>query len=438
MKNRRGIAIIVVLLCTALLSVVALAITTLGSTNLLHAHSETEGLNALYAARAGAWLKAAQIRNGDAADLAAPQSMGAGAEFTVKVYAEGETVPAADFVSRSVPFTVPSSEGVVWYVLATGRSANGTRRQLGLLLVETSGNYDFAVFANKKIEIKGGPGGMAYTDTWDSSVDEFRDSQAPLAKIGVNTEEEQSIVFGGIAERIGKTSTAPGGAADVFAGPAAPGTAVKGDKGGEFRSFQNLAQPRTLDPVDPPFPSEDTKVVKLERAATQSIEEGGYGDVTLEGGAVLKLNTATAKGDPAIFVFKSLTMLGAPGSAPEIQIDHQGTGKGVLIYVEGDVKMEKGGLVNDLKDPSEFELQVTDGHSVLLEAEGRGIQAYYVCHAPGCDIKVAGGEVFGALVGNQVTIESKNGRDGAVHYDLQLKNGRTGTRNLSLISIQRL
>ena len=61
--KRRGVAIIVVLMVLSLLAIIAWAVVTMGSGNLVHGQNTTGNLNALYAAEAGAWSKVAVLAN---------------------------------------------------------------------------------------------------------------------------------------------------------------------------------------------------------------------------------------------------------------------------------------------------------------------------------------------------------------------------------------
>ncbi|MBI3926962.1 MAG: hypothetical protein HY319_15610 [Armatimonadetes bacterium] len=447
----RGVAIVVVLMCMSLLAIVALSIMTMGSANLMHAHSETESLNAFYAARAGAWLKAAQLKAGDPGDLSAPQSMGAvDASFTVEVYAEGETVPASAFISRTTPLAVPASAGKVWYVLATGRTGSGRQRQVGLLLEESSALFDFAAFASETLRLEGSRLLPAYTDTWDSATDRFLPDQADLARIGVNSNDPNSVLFRQdpeSQERIGcpDPGTAAAGKADVFAGPSAPRSAVTGNLPEDFASFQNLPGLRSLDPVpslayDPDAARYPAGGQIVMGGGALTIPDGTYNSLSLNGAAKLTLRTDLAATDPAVFVFKEVTMRGTGDQVPEILLQDGGTGKGAVIYVAaGDFNMINGSLVNSGRAPSNLMLKVADGHDIMLAAALQGAQAYYVCYAPGCNVDVVGGEIYGAVVGKNVSLKASSLMPAAVHYDVQLKrDSPSASTNLMLLSVQRL
>ncbi|MCA9796819.1 MAG: hypothetical protein KC910_33645, partial [Candidatus Eremiobacteraeota bacterium] len=65
LSKNRGVALIVILMSLALLAAVAMGLATISSGQLMHAHSENQSQEALYAARAGAWIKLGQVRSGD-------------------------------------------------------------------------------------------------------------------------------------------------------------------------------------------------------------------------------------------------------------------------------------------------------------------------------------------------------------------------------------
>lgn len=90
------------------------------------------------------------------------------------------------------------------------------------------------------------------------------------------------------------------------------------------------------------------------------------------------------------------------------------SGCSVALYVSGKTSIAGQGIVNESQDPSQFVLY---GYS-KCDFTSENIEFYGAVYAPEISIKVTGGIIQGALVGNTVSV----GGGGLVRYDSRVRN----------------
>lgn len=443
MKNRRGVAIVTVLMGTALLAVVAMGVLTLGSHNVLHSHAERLAMSALYAAHAGAATKVAQI-NAEPGDLVKAQLPlsetlpNSGTRFDVTVTPGGSDAPAP------ANFTVPGGALDTLYVLSTGTSPNGQQRSLGVLL-QKQGDDTFwqqAAFGADQVQMGTG----SYTNSWHSGGGVVDHSRATVGtnnpKDGITFGDDKSSIVGYDPKK-GKTAAV----AKIIGPPGSTeGGVTDGKQGKNYSSFDTASELRPMpDVVIPALPTAPDPVtglvtvppaVVVPAGVTMNLTPGAYtgvGAVGTGARAVLDVSSVPA-GSTAEYVFKFVEL--RDEGALEV---YNPNGVTVMVYIDSDLlkkkkgeqtgfTMDNGAVVNKSGKPSQLQFHI--GGNGYNKVEGKGTAAYYVVYDPKGEVTVDGGAIWGAVVANKVVLKGKDLKEaGSIHFDMALVDGVGLTTN---------
>ena len=470
-RNRKGIALIVVLLALVILAAVGGGVVAVSTDNLMHAHTGNESLEALYAARAGAWHKLGQIKVGNQAPITTPVVLPrTNASYKVEVQ-----LPTGLSGSFPPPDTV--------YVLSTGTSFSGKSRKVGILATISESRWNHAAFGNNQVVMKSG----SYTDSFNSTGGAVDHSKASIATNnsvdGIVIEDHESVVIGWSqstkpsGER--KKKKGKGGKKSKLVAEAnaqgPPGSAeevvVMGGKGADqaYKAFQTGTTSANNAPVTmPTLPNGPSGVVDPTKPSTlpsvnvsgaaTSIEPGAYYDLDVDaaGTALLDVSDPTlyTAGDVVEFSFHGVHL---NGGALKIK-QPPGGGVKVRVFVDsGDgsdpdagVQMVGGSVINDEQRPIELQFMIAGSGTNTLEGHDSGKsrdallatpKAYYVAYAPQANIVVNRGQIYGSVVANTVTLDGGSLTDpdkgpAVIHYDVSLLKDTGNPPQISVLSVR--
>lgn len=353
----------------ALVAVIAGALVMMGSNDLNRSFSSVQSEKAYFAAEAGARAALVELSNdSNWPGFGSVQTLPDGGSFDVGVYPSGGAPPPNGA-------NVPSGHV---YVLSTGRSPNGSARQVGLLVKIGVGTLDFAVVARDSISLSG----SGAIDSMDPVTEVLLPDPASVAT--------NSIADGAI--------TITGGSSiqgDANVGPGAPSTAFALDNPSMVTGVQGtLSGPIPLDPVVLPDDPSSAPPVTVDGVDILNINPGTFGDVHITASGQLVLA-------PGTYVFNSLLL---DGDCKLIVSD------ATEIYIANGATVNVGAVVNQTKLPTNLKFFVESGDVSLNGAAA----AYYVLYAPDSPVTLTGSSaVFGNLVGQSLDL-SGNTR---VHFD---------------------
>ena len=408
-----------------ILSLIGLALVTMGSDSLSIVRSQSLSNSAEAAAEAGAWQTVTDIVGGTVGattmghytDEAMPSGQ---ASFSVDVYAGGDLPPGwAD--------PLPPDH---FYISAVGKAEEKSPRRVAIVLELTSSLFQGAIFAADKIDFKQD----SYTDTWDSGVGPYAASLvdgAAQAHIGTNSTDSDSIkMASGVF--IDKDSTTGTSTGNVLAAPGAPPDVVKnGTSPTNYAALQYLVQPRPLPPVD--LEGNDTTTADdvssgppgAQFDAEGYLLPGVYKDVVVDG-YELKLRGGSNYYMQSLTVKKGggLLSLEPTAAAP------------TTVKVQETVKIEEDTVVNTTGIPGLLNMQSASKKKIYgLDVVGKkaGADAYFTFYAPEAKVKIDG-DVYGSVVGHEIQLKDA----AAVHYDRALGNTASpGAQTANIYSVQR-
>lgn len=421
MRRRRGITIIIILLASALLAVVTLSVVAMGSRNLIHASTEADQMQALYAAEAGAREKLWEYKTGNTSPIAEKSLPNGLANYTVDVYPSG-TGPNGIFI--------PADHH---YIYATGRTPNGARRRVGWLVNRSNSNFNMAILAKQEIVVEEG----CVTDTYNSTVGVVVPDYKPhLANIGV-TESTGTVKAAGI---IGMHSSGPKAKILGPNGSTRASVVTTGVQGTNYASFDNSGIQTTWPPLTATEVGRTTSGVakkadgplRHEWLLPKSLGEGEYEVVEAKNGGVVHLNCTTVPNNTVQkFIIKELVM---EGLLSQLRLEVlPGQNVTCEIYIDGGaVKLKDGAIVNPLSKPESLQFNIAQGGG-NPEVVG-GAAAYYVIYAPYQEVVVQGAEIFGSIKADKVKVA----QTGKVHFDECLQNASmNGAGSATVVSQQR-
>lgn len=240
------------------------------------------------------------------------------------------------------------------------------------------------------------PGGISATGSIDmsgnASIDSYDASQGPYDPATAG--QEGDIVADGTIS-LGGSSTVKGDVkgASVSAGGNATVTGSMGS---------------TRRPVD--LPSVDTSVVETDNdnASLPLYEQGNSTGSPLDADRNFSLSGGVDyEIPPGNYYFNDFSLSG------QSSITISGP---TNIYLTGDLDTSGGDVLNSSQNPSDLRILMTGGSAVI----NASIDTYLLLYAPDSDVTVSGsGEVFGAIVGNNVEFSGT----GDVHFDVSLSVG---------------
>lgn len=413
----RGIAVILVLLALAVLAVISAALVVTSSAGLQQANVNTEGSRALYAAEAGLNWKLAQLKAKNDGNVAMDLGTEVG-RFEVQVFSTGK--------SPRPGFTVPSS---CFYILSTGWSPDGLRRQVGMLVKRSESAFNLAVLANKKIQMDAD----CYTDTYDSSGGV---PDHTLATLGLYNPEGQIQLQGGY---VGKKKNK--GLANIYAPVGADKNLVMSDgksvEGVHYASFVTtplIEKPKNVNKrltgKTDIKTGKGTTILKpvFDKNKKEWVFQGNQ--VIVEAGGIMILDISGVPDDAvAHFDFDSLQMM----TGGSIVLEAGASKATADFYVTGDFKISGGSIVNPQEIPARFQFNLFQQGLVEISLDSA---AYFIVNAPGGFIKLTdGSELFGSVIAREVLLEKAS----VIHYDQALREAVTpGVSSLQQLSYQQL
>ncbi len=356
------------LLIVTVLVTLTSAMVVLGSGNLAGSFQSVQAEQAVYAAEAGAWRAAKELALSSSwtppttnTTLPATQS-----QFLVRLYPAGATTPQG--------VVVP---GGLTYVLSTGATLSGKTKQVGMMVKTGVGALNYAALTKNGITVDGG----SAVDSRDPLTDAVVPNPSTLA---VNSPAATIVVDHGSSV-----------AGSAYVGPGAPTTQITVGGGSSISgSLGALTGAIPLTPVTLPSDPSALPSTGASSGATVNFTPGAYGQVTVDGGATLNLA-------PGTYVFKSLTVTGGGQLAITA---------GVQIYIQSDLNVNVGSLLNPTKNPNNMKFNVAGG-AVNINSGGT---SYGVFYAPSCPVTLNGnGTIYGNLIGDSLVINGGS----HLHYD---------------------
>lgn len=511
-RSKKGIALIVVLMALLVLGTLAGGLVVVTSGHLMHAYSGNESQEALYAARAGAWMKLAQYRSdknedpikdtpldGSKAVYSATIYVGDPVNYSSKKGSGGST--ASDIISGVVgnggsiilggkktttgKFPPP---GTI-YVEGVGKSPGGMIRKVGILAQVSQSRWNHAAFGNTQVEMKSG----SYTDSFNSMGGAVDHSKASIAtnnpKDGIKITDHQSVAIGWAQgtdsttghykKKKGKQSNKVTNLNAMAAVEGPPGSlessVVSGDKLANFsyKSFKTGLSsnqdpvvlpsilPSTLTTADlggggtitPDTTSPNPNLDITGQVSITPDQAFNYVTVQPNGKIILDVSGQTP-GTKVQYLFTGINLQNK--SALEVKQPASGGDVTVQVYINtGDGKdpaagvlMEGSSVVNPSQNPINLQLLIAGKGKNTLEGhddakDGATPTAYFVAYGPEADIEVFGGQIFGAVVGDKVTMDGDTDKLGnldpnkapaVIHYDVSLLEDTQNSPNISVLS----
>jgi Tfp pilus assembly protein PilX len=462
-QRKRGVALVAVFLMLAIFASVAVLLAQLGTRNQRNARLEARSDEALYAAEAG--LAVATERYLDDDDYEpepTPEGFGGqGQTFRIALYRGGE------LSARGI--AVPQNHVLIE---ATGYAASGQSRAVSALFTnrEPTQAQDNAVLAGRNVRVEDGsvevmpaaaaaayafladtgssltppeensglstrgallrtakaiapvgPGDILASDPQASLTD-----QMGIAHVAVESSAEGAITLGQEGSVDGKLRI-PSGSQAQFT--------VDDDSGGRHGGVVDDYVPPALIPVRLPMVAGDLDITLTASSDPKSfsgslkkafkgggeLKPGAYRDVVVDGG-VLELNTedildsaATGKAPKDLYVFKSLTLKN--GGTVALRGKAKDIGLAAMVYIERDLSVVDGAIVNETLNPSFLQMYVSSGGEVRIDEEAT---SYNTLYAPGSDVSISRASLYGSVVGKSVSLQ-----DGAhIYYDPSLATVR--------------
>lgn len=435
MRKRRGIALVMVMLALSLLAVTTLGITYLGNMSLMQSKNQYQTDEALFAAQAGLRVKIGQIRDGDETNITGNLA-NSEAKYAVTVYPAGTEVWPG--------FTVPSDDGH-FYILAEGTSRAGKNRRVGMLVRKSASDYNIAALASHKITLKD----RSYTQTYSSDPTKpVTPADYTLATVGVTKAsgkieidddpgKESYVGFDNLGSGKARLYAPPGSVETSVVTKGLAGTnfsnftiestlsPLKKFKGREFSSklgddaVADTGDVLTLTPTHDPGPdgtmgtSDDEWVVKRKKIEAKN------------GGIILLDISGVPDDQTARFNFESMEM----STGGIVQMVSGTSQANCQFYVDSDVTILGGSIINPTAVPSRFEFLIKKGDVTIQDL---GSVGYMVVKAPDSTIAINGGELRGAVVAKDVKLD----KAARLFYDKMLSSANTGASVVVQLSYQ--
>lgn len=467
--RKQGIALVMVLLAVLVLATLAGGLVLVTSNHMMISGSGTDSQQALYAAKAGAWIKLGQAKMGNLDPLKETVMPDTSATFVARV-------EVGDGIKAFPP------KGT-YYVEAVGTSASGATRRVGMLAAVSESRWNHAAFGNNFVEMKSG----SYTDAFNSDTGEPADhSKASIATNnavdGIRLDKNNSVVVGWSGgfdpvtkkhkKKKPKKKDLLKPEADVQGPPgSAEKAVVKGDDD-SYSAFTTANQVGNTAPVVmPAVPTEvappadlttiqgavnDPLVSALPSVVTSGVTPsilppGAYHQLQVGKGGVAVLDvSAETPGSEVSYVFHGIHLNGGI-----LTVKQPATGGSVTVKVYMDtgdgtdktagVHMSGASLVNPSAKPIDLQFLIAgqgtntlEGHDELKDGLGPPT-AYYVAYAPQATIEITKGQIFGAVVADQVKLDGDSLLDpdkasAVIHYDVALLNDTGNPPVLKILS----
>lgn len=467
----KGIALVVVLMALLVLGTLTGSLVVVSSGHLMHAYGGNESQEALYAARAGAWMKLAQYRSHKNLDPIGETQLPGGATYSATAKEGAETPGLLTKKQWTALTKLPKSnsfppEGSV-YVEGVGKSSSGKVRKVGILATISHSRWNHAAFGNNRVELKSG----AYTDCFNSYGEQIDHSKASIAtnnpNDGIIIGDHKSVVVGWANskgtdgkyhKKKSKEATAnnlqalapvqgpPGSTESVVVGGDSKGSvSYRGFQTGDSSGNQELVvipaiptSPLTTADLDgqgtityaPTQPRPDITVT----GEVRLLPEQAFHYLRVNPGGKVVLDVSSYEDGATVqYLFtginlnsSSLEVLQPPDGEVTVKV-YVDTGNG--SDPSAGVLMQGASVVNPSQRPINLQLLIAgkgvnklEGHDDVKH--GTTPKAYYVAYGPEADIEVFGGQIFGAVVGNNVTLDGDeldpSKAPAVIHFDTAL------------------
>jgi Tfp pilus assembly protein PilX len=134
------------------------------------------------------------------------------------------------------------------------------------------------------------------------------------------------------------------------------------------------------------------------------LQPGAYGHLVVDGG-VLELNTSDLAGQgnspKDMYVFRSLTLKN--GGKIVLKGDAKTSDLTSGLYVDEKMEIEDGSFINETNEPARLQVYVSEGAPVTADFEE---DSHVMLYAPGSDVKVTGGDLYGSIVGKEISLDN--------------------------------
>jgi hypothetical protein len=376
-RSRRGMALLLVLLVATLLFVAASFIAERGLQSLTVGNTFMQSQKAYYAAQAGVAVALYQLESN------ANYGGGAGSLDNGPEGYNVTVIPNNGGASITAPNGASIPPGMV-YVMSVGRAVNGLNSHVNALVQMNNTPFGAAAFGINSVQMTGGA-----TDSYDSSVG-YAGSRQPTGNIATNNSGAGAEQFTGTTVN-GTVYGGPGGQASG-ATPGSPNTMWF--TGGSYKGLGVLAQSL----VAPSLPPSGASGVDVNVTGGNNVlAPGTYGNVTVTGGT-LQLSSGS-------YSFQNVTVTGTGVFST--------SGSKIKMSIQQGLVITGGSFDNTV--PGNLVIQVADGGSVTTD----GPTLYLSLYAPGAHVAMTGGDLYGAVVANDLLIDGTQ-----VHFDRQLANAQ--------------
>ena len=381
MKNKKGFILITSYLLLSVLSIFSLALFSRSNVFLQATERNQNNMVAFNMAEAGLDTAIVTLRVN-------PAYTGTGGYVSMQT----NTVQGGYQVTVTTPAQTPNGQpnvnAAIRQITATGFSptntvtdrAYETRTVTGYVSVAPPSLFDYAVFADKSIDINGN----VEMDSYDTRVNQVYDSQTAgkKADIGTNSTAADTANFNGAVRIQGDGYYGAGGALNVY------------DVGENVQfsgTISGMTAPKELSPPEPT----GTNLGTLRINDSYPLAAGEYRASSLK---ITGSGQLVAEGPVKIYVSGEITIEGK-GIATSSDLP-----KNMLIYSTGDAEVKLGG----------------------------GGKFFGGIYAPKSEVKIHGGNgVFGAIVSKKY----KQVGESKVHFDEAMKDIKSSNTNqVSMLS----
>lgn len=373
-KNEKGIVLLATYFLVTVISIMALAIFSRGTSFLQTTERNQNRIVAFNMAEAGLDNAVAQLT--------------ADATFTGNAYTSLSTNAVRGGYQTTV--TTPALNANVRLIQSTGHSPSNDATQrayeqrsvLAYAEIDEESYFDFAVFAKQGMQINGNP----LIDSYDSRNGSYG-SQTPgdNGDIGTNSTGNSTVTLNGNADVRGDAQVGPNAnPADVIS----------------MTGNSSLSGAQTSMTKEKQYPSVTTGL-----ASQGQLRLNGNSNLTLAGGT---------------YHYSSLSISG------NASLNLSGP---TIIYVSGEVSITGNGIGTSADSPPNLLIYVTTNNDVKIAGNG---DFYGGIYAPDSNVKVTGnGSVYGAIVSNSY----QQSGNGDLHFDEALVDtGKTGQGDISIVS----
>lgn len=266
----------------------------------------------------------------------------------------------------------------LWELRSVGTSTLSTREVRARIRRAQIPFFDGALFGEESVVINGN----VVTDSYDSAAGPYGPDNRLLSEASVGSNQDISLT--GNTTIYGDATPGPDGALTM-----GPNVVVAG-------STDPRPQARELPPVPDPSGAISLPDISLSGNSTYTLTSGTYrvGRISVTGNASLIVDA---------------------------------TGGPVILFIEDSMDVAGNGIVTLSQRPRDFRIFSASEASLTI---GGNAAFFGQVYAPAAEVHVVGnGDIYGALVGRQVTLDG----NAALHYDLSLAD-ETASGSFRIVS----